>query len=475
MIRTIVVAFLAGIAGAYVFVNYGVNDKSPSAQPESKYTVNTYQPDTEYHPNVVAPSETGSLDKVDFSEAAAKAIPSVVYINSISQSSAAYSHWDWIFGRGGQNTRVSSGSGVIFTSDGYIVTNNHVIEAAEKLQVIYNKKVYDAQLIGTDPSTDLAVLKIEETNLRPATLGNSKTLAVGEWVIAVGNPFSLSSTVTAGIVSAKGRRINIVEDRFPIESFIQTDAAINPGNSGGALVNKNGELVGINTAISSPTGSYTGYAFAVPIDIAKKIVNDLIKYGIVQKPFWGGSVLDYDYQTAQKYKLKTNGNEFRGVVLAELEKEGVARSAGLELGDIIVKLGEAEVNSKSEFEEELSLHYPGEKLTLTYLREGKPGIVSLTLVNKNGGTSQIKRQIFSDSQLGAELEAVDYGVKVYKIKDGLFRRIGIPENYTIISINRQRVKNPQEVIDFFQKYRGRVLLYGITSSKEEYPLQFNLN
>lgn len=475
LFRTMVVAFLAGIAGAYVFVNYGQRGQSSTGDPEAQYTVNTYEPATEYRPNVVAPSEAGSVDRVDFSEAAAKAIPSVVFINSISQSSPAYSHWDWIFGRGGQNTRVSSGSGVIFTADGYIVTNNHVIEAAEKLQVIYNKKVYDAELIGTDPSTDLAVLKIEETNLRPATLGNSKTLAVGEWVIAVGNPFSLSSTVTAGIVSAKGRRINIVEDKFPIESFIQTDAAINPGNSGGALVNKNGELVGINTAISSPTGSYTGYAFAVPIDIAKKIVNDLIKYGIVQKPFWGGSVLDYDYQTAQKYKLKTSGSEFRGVVLAELEKEGVARNAGLELGDIIIKLGDVEVNSKSEFEEELSHHYPGEKLTFTYLREGKPGIVSLTLVNKNGGTSQIKRQIFSDSQLGAELEAVDYGVKVYKIKDGLFRRIGIPENYTIISINRQRVKSPQEVIDFFQRYRGRVLLYGITSAKEEYPLQFNLN
>lgn len=475
MLRTIVVAFLAGIAGAYVFVNYRPGQPAESGAAENTFAVDTYEPEAEYKPNVAAPSETGSLDRVDFSEAAAKAIPSVVYINSISQSGATYSHWDWIFGRGGQNTRVSSGSGVIFTADGYIVTNNHVVEAAEKLQVIYNKKVYDAELIGTDPSTDLAVLKINETNLRPATLGNSKTLAVGEWVIAVGNPFSLSSTVTAGIVSAKGRRINIVEDRFPIESFIQTDAAINPGNSGGALVNKNGELIGINTAISSPTGSYTGYAFAVPIDIAKKIVNDLIKFGIVQKALWGGSVLDYDYQTAQKYKLKTNGGEFRGVVLAELEKEGVARSAGLELGDIIIKLGDVEVNSKSEFEEELSLHYPGEKLTFTYLRDGKPGIVSLTLVNRNGGTSQIKRQIFSDSQLGAELEAVEYGVKIYKIKDGLFRRIGIPENYTIISINRQRVKSPQEVIDFFQKYRGRVLLYGITSAKEEYPLQFNLN
>ncbi|MBL7845903.1 MAG: trypsin-like peptidase domain-containing protein [Cyclobacteriaceae bacterium] len=473
LLRTIVVAFLAGIAGAYVFVNYQKQQDPGGSSPDASYTVNTFEPDSDYHPTVVAPSESSSLDKVDFSEAAAKAIPSVVFINSISQG-VSYSNWDWIFGRGGQSTRVSSGSGVIFTSDGYIVTNNHVVEAAEKLQVIYNKKVYDAELIGTDPSTDLAVLKINETNLQAATLGNSKTLAVGEWVIAVGNPFSLSSTVTAGIVSAKGRRINIVEDRYPIESFIQTDAAINPGNSGGALVNKNGELVGINTAISSPTGSYTGYAFAVPIDIAKKIVNDLIKHGIVQKPFWGGSVLDYDFQAAQKYNLKTNG-DFRGVVLAELEKEGVARSAGLELGDIIIKLGDVEVNSKSEFEEELSHHYPGEKMTFTYLRNGKPGILSLTLVNKNGGTSLIKRQIYSDAGLGAELEAVDYGVKVSKIKDGLFKRLGIPENYTIISLNRQRVKNPQDVIDFFQKYRGRVLLYGITSSKEEYPLQFNLN
>lgn len=474
MIRTVVVAFLAGLAGAWVFLNYQQKQQGTNPDPSASYAVNTYEPTTDYRPNVAEPSTTAVTEHVDFSEAAAKAIPSVVFINSISQSGNTYSNWDWIFGRGGQNTRVSSGSGVIFTSDGYIVTNNHVVEAAEKLQVIYNKKVYDAELIGTDPSTDLAVLKINETNLRAATLGSSKALAVGEWVIAVGNPFTLSSTVTAGIVSAKGRRINIVEDRYPIESFIQTDAAINPGNSGGALVNKNGDLIGINTAISSPTGSYTGYAFAVPIDIARKIVNDLIKHGIVQKPFWGGSVLDYDFQTAQKYNLKTSGEEFRGVVLAELEKEGVGRSAGLELGDIIIKLGDVEVNSKSEFEEELSHHYPGEKLTFTYLRDSKPGIVSITLVNRNGGTSLIKRQIYSDATLGAELEAVEYGVKVYKIKDGLFRRLGIPENYTIISINRQRVKSPQDVIDFFQKYRGRVLLYGINSSKQEYPLQFTL-
>lgn len=473
ILRIIVVGFLAGMAGSYVFTEYRKDQNEPVSG-EASYASNPYEPQSEYRPTLVMPSGAGSMEKVDFSEAAAKAIPSVVYINSISQSGSSYSNWDWIFGRGGQNTRVSSGSGVIFTADGYIVTNNHVVETAEKLQVIYDKRVYDAELIGTDPSTDLAVLKINETNLTAATLGNSKTLAVGEWVIAVGNPFSLSTTVTAGIVSAKGRRINIVEDRYPIESFIQTDAAINPGNSGGALVNKNGHLVGINTAISSPTGSYTGYSFAVPVDIAKKIVNDLIKYGVVQKPFWGGNVLDYDYKTAEKYKLATTGKDFRGVVLSELEKEGAARNSGLELGDIITKVDAVEVNSKSEMEEELSYHYPGDKITMTYLREGKPGIVTITLVNRKGDTSLIKRRIFDDATLGANLEAVDYGVKVYKIRDGLFKRLGIPENYTIISINRQRVKDPQEVIDFFGKYRGRVLLYGINSSKQELPIQFTL-
>lgn len=475
LLKTIVVAFLAGLAGAYVYDNYWKKSEG-SGKAENRFAVNEYQPIAEYNPQVSTPAaESVGAENVDFSAAAAKAIPSVVFINSISKGGVNYSYMDWFLGRGGQNTRVSSGSGVIFTADGYIVTNNHVVEAAEKLQVVYNKKAYDAELVGTDPSTDLAVLKINETNLRPATLGSSKALQVGEWVVAVGNPFTLSSTVTAGIVSAKGRRINIVEDRFPIESFIQTDAAINPGNSGGALVNKNGELIGINTAISSPTGSYTGYAFAVPIDIAKKIVNDLIKYGIVQKPFWGGNAIDYDYQTAEKYKLKVSGNEFRGVIIEQLDKDGVGYQAGLTPGDIITKLGEIEVNSKSEFEEELSHHYPGEKIIISYLRDGKPGIVSITLVNKAGEATLVKRQVFSDNSLGADLEAVDFGVKVYKIREGLFQRLGIPENFTIIALNRQQVKSPQEVIDFFQKYRGRVYLHGFNSSKQEYTKQFNLN
>ena len=473
-LRTIIIGFLAGLSGAYAFYRYETENRPKEPAP-ADYQLTSSRPSEVYQPTMVMPSEPANYENVDFTAAAAKAIPSVVYINCIYQSGTAYSNWqDILFGGGGPQTQVSSGSGVIFTSDGYIVTNNHVVETAEKIQVIYNKKVYDAELIGTDPSTDLAVLKIKETGLRSVTLGNSKSLAVGEWVIAVGNPFSLSSTVTAGIVSAKGRRINIVEDKFPIESFIQTDAAINPGNSGGALVNRNGELVGINTAILSRTGSYTGYAFAVPVDIAKKIVNDLIKYGIVQKAFLGGSVIDYDYATAEKYNLETNVKDFKGVVLAELQQIGAAHDSGLKLGDIIVKIDNDEINSKSEFEEELSYHYPGDKIAVTYLRNGKQSTVPVALVNIDGDVSLIKRKIQSDAKLGANLEAVEYGVKLSKITEGLFKQLGIPENYTILSINRRRVKDPQEVIDFFTSYKGAVLLDGFTSAKERAPLQFRL-
>src|ERR1044071_2348047 len=303
-ITTIAIAFLAGLAGAYFF---DLVKKEKVEEPQSFTNVFDPTPAETFVSGTPVPAAG-----VDFSDAAAKATPSVVYINSIAQSGVSYTYWDMLFGGGGSHTQISSGSGVIFSSDGYIVTNNHVVEAAEKIQVLYNKKSYDAELIGTDPSTDLAVLKIKETGLPAVTLGSSRNLAVGEWVVAVGNPFSLSSTVTAGIVSAKGRRINIVEDKFPIESFIQTDAAINPGNSGGALINKNGDLVGINTAILSRTGSYTGYAFAVPVDIAKKVFDDLVKYGVVQKALLGASVVEYDYTTAQKYDLDTKVRNYNG-------------------------------------------------------------------------------------------------------------------------------------------------------------------
>lgn len=464
-LKTVIIGFLAGLAGAFVFFQYQSRQKK--ADQPSAVSVTDFNNSSPYQPINSSATPIVAGENVDFSLAAAKATPSVVFINSISQSGVSNNYWDLLFGGGGQQTQVSSGSGVIFSQDGFIVTNNHVVEAAEKIQVLYNKKSYDADLIGTDPSTDLAVLKIKETNLPAVTLGSSKNLAVGEWVVAVGNPFSLSSTVTAGIVSAKGRRINIVEDKFPIESFIQTDAAINPGNSGGALVNKNGDLVGINTAILSRTGSYTGYAFAVPVDIAKKVVDDLIKYGVPQKAIFGGNVIEYDFQNAKKYDLDVNAKEFKGVLLGTVDRNGAAAKAGLEEGDVITKINTLEVNSESAFEEELSYRYPGDHVTITFIRDSKQKTVDVTLLNKLGETAKVRRDIMTDETTGASLEAVDYGVKIFKIRDGIFKQIGLPENYTITHINRQRVKNPRDVIDFFSKYKGRVILYGFNSSRQE--------
>lgn len=474
-IHVIALSFATGAAGAILALT--LHHHQPAGR-EIAATVSNELPTQPIMPPGVQPPAAAIagmvVPKSDFTVAAARSIPSVVYINSISKSGLSYSIYDMLFGNGGQQTQVSSGSGVIYSADGYIVTNNHVIEQAEQIEVLYNKKVYVAELVGTDPSTDLAVLKIQETSLPAITLGNSASLGVGEWVVAVGNPFSLTSTVTVGIVSAKGRSINVVSDKFPIESFIQTDAAINPGNSGGALVNSDGHLVGINTAILSRTGSYTGYAFAVPVDIVKKVVNDLIKYGVLQKAMIGCEVVEYDARNAERFRLSTDVRDFKGVLVAKVADTGAAHDAGLRPGDIITQIGEVQVNSRSAFEEELSYHSPGDNVSITYRRGEDARSANVTLLNKFGEKTAVKRKIYSNNTIGSNLEAVDAGVKVFKIKDGLFRKIGIPENYTIISINRKRIRDPQEVIEFFEKYKGRVLLYGMNSSRQEFPLQFFL-
>lgn len=473
-VKILCIAFLAGLSGAWVGFQYLIKPELTQLKSEPQFnTVKFESPAVNQYANALK-SDPGVIP-VDFSEAAAKATQSVVFINSISEG-ASYSYWDWFFGEGSnRQTQVSSGSGVIFSSDGYIVTNNHVVESAERIEVNYNKRTYSAELIGTDPSTDLAVIKINETNLPAITLGNAKNVQVGEWVVAVGNPFSLASTVTAGIVSAKGRRIGILEDKFPIESFIQTDAAINPGNSGGALVNRNGELVGINTAILSRTGSYTGYAFAVPVDIARKVFNDLVKYGVVQKALLGANVVEYDYASAQKYDLNTNVKSYNGVLLQLVERTGPAVEAGLKPGDIITKINGVDVNTQSAFEEELSYRYPGDKITIAYIRDNKPGTATLTLVNRSGKTDVIRRKIIDAPSLGAQLEATDYGVKVFKLKENsILRRIGVSENFTIAEINRERITEPQEVIDFFNKFRGDAYLFGINSSRQRVQIPFRI-
>lgn len=470
-VKILIVGFLAGLAGTWVAFIYFIKPQLQPFQPEPQFSA------VKYDGPVSTPSSEAFRPVpdvvVDFSDAASTATQSVVFINSISEG-VTYSNWDWIFGDGSnRQTQVSSGSGVIFTADGYIVTNNHVVQSAERIEVNYNKRTYPAEVIGTDPSTDLAVIKIAGANLSPITLGNAKNVQVGEWVIAVGNPFGLTSTVTAGIVSAKGRSLGILEDKFPIESFIQTDAAINPGNSGGALVNKSGELVGINTAILSRTGSYTGYGFAVPVDIARKVFDDLVKYGVVQKAVLGASVVEYDYASAKKYDLNTNVKNFNGVLLERLDRDGPAIEAGLKLGDIITKVNGVDVNTQSAFEEELSYRYPGDKITVSYLRDGKPGGTTVTLVNRNGKTDVIKRMIINSPALGAQLEATDYGVKVFKISsDSPLRKIGVTENFTIAEINRERISEPQEVIEFFEKFRGRGYLFGINSSRQRVQIPF---
>jgi len=474
-LQIIALGLLAGFTGSWIFQTWheGRMAEVTKASDLSNSVVYSAQSPASSSDNAVKSLSTLS-EKVDFTAAAARTIPSVVYINSISQSGVSYSIYDMLFGNGGKQTQVSSGSGVIFTQDGYVITNNHVVETAEKIEVLYNKKVYVAELVGTDPSTDLAVLKIKENGLPAIVFGSSAALNVGEWVVAVGNPFSLTSTVTVGIVSAKGRSINVVSDKFPIESFIQTDAAINPGNSGGALVNKEGALVGINTAILSRTGSYTGYALAVPADIVKKVATDIIKFGVAQKAVLGCEVVEYDFRNAEKFRLSTTVSDFRGVLVSEISEEGAARSAGLKPGDVILKLDDVETNSRSSFEEELSYRSPGDQIKVVYLRGDEQRSVGITLLNRNGNSAVLKRQIYSSASVGANLEAVEYGVKVFRIKDGLFKKLGIPENYTIISINRQRVRKPEDVVEFFERYKGRVLLYGVNSSKQEYPLQFYL-
>jgi Do/DeqQ family serine protease len=404
----------------------------------------------------------------DFVAASAISTPSVVYIKTSSTAYAQQDFFDFFFGGSGREQKViSSGSGVIFTSDGYIVTNNHVIENATSIEVIHNKRSYIAKLVGTDPSTDLAILKIEAKNLPNAKLGRSRDVQVGEWVLAVGNPFNLESTVTAGIVSAKGRNINILSSQFPIESFIQTDAAINPGNSGGALVNGRGELIGINTAILSRTGSYTGYGFAVPVDIVVKSVNDIIKYGEVQKAFMGAEVTDITPETFAQYKLE----DYTGAVVTYVEKGGVAEKLGIRKGDVIVKINTDEINTKSGFDEQLSYYRPGDKIKVSYRQGGKVREGEIILTNREGTTEILKRETFSVEGLGADLETVSKverdklgignGVRVSNIRSGLMGRLGMEEGFIITAINKRPVTSAKEVVDVLASMRGRVIIEGV--------------
>lgn len=425
----------------------------------------------------------------DFVKAAKMTVPAVVSIKNFSNKKSRTSDqdmFDFFFNNpfGGNprqqqqappsNMPTGMGSGVIISPDGYIISNNHVIAGATKLEVVLsNKKSYVANLVGTDPTTDIALLKIEEKGLPYLNFANSDNVEVGQWVLAVGNPMGLNSTVTAGIVSAKGRSIDLLsqQSKSPIESFIQTDAAINPGNSGGALVNPNGELIGINSAISSKTGYYEGYGFAVPSNLARKVVEDIKQFGLVQRGFLGVVPLDLsDERTVSAYnqQKKSNLKSGDGVYLIEVADKGGAEDAGLRTGDIITKVDNKAVSSYYDLSFAVGSKRPGDKVAVTYLRNGKQNTVNVTLKDQTGGTSlRSKADLTVTEKIGSEFEPLsekfktDYGltsgVIAKNVQDGSeMSKIGIVDNYIVIEVNGKPVNSQKDIEKILQGYSGNV-------------------
>jgi serine protease Do len=450
--------------------------------------------------NRAAAPVVSSAGTVDFTQAAADVTPAVVYIRTTyaAKSNDRQDQFEQMFGQMfGQRMRpqgpqMASGSGVIISPDGYIVTNNHVVAKAEKITIVTNDhRSFEAKVIGTDPNTDLALIKINATNLPIVKLGNSDAVRVGEWVLAVGNPFKLNSTVTAGIVSAKGRQIDIIgkddedeDNPYPvrqqdsptlkkgIESFIQTDAAINPGNSGGALVNTAGELIGINAAIASHTGSYEGYGFAIPVNLAKKVLNDIKKYGAVKRGYVGITFADLSIpEMAQDIKTdKTNGLYVKSLVTG-----GGAEQAGIKTGDIIVKVEGNPVYESSDLQERVGRLQPGDKINLTVLRDGSEKNFTVTLkadapAPRTAAVSKSASELFN--KMGASFQPlnqaqkakfhVNSGVLVTQVRPGgIFDDTEIPVGSIITSINKQPINSVADMDKVITNLRnGRLIITG---------------
>lgn len=424
-----------------------------------------------------------AAENTDFTMAAESAVHGVVHIMATQNADESASQrqyidpFEYFFGFGGGGSfqrpkaqpRVGAGSGVIISTDGYIITNNHVIEGADELEVTLNdNRKFDAKLIGTDPATDIALIKIEAKDLPTIPFGDSEKLKVGEWVLAVGNPFNLTSTVTAGIVSAKGRGISLGSgDKSKIESFIQTDAAVNPGNSGGALVNTKGELVGINTAIYSETGSYAGYSFAVPISIAGKVASDLKQYGTVQRAVLGvqiigvGDIMDQLSMpnVPDKYKeelkgMKENIKVSEGAYVAEFADRSVAKEAGIEVGDVIISVNGVKVKSANALQEQIGKYRPGDKVTVKVNRKGTEKSFEVQLKNAQGSTKVVTPSDGTEL-LGGAFKAltdkekreygVSYGIEVTGLTNGKLKDAGIKKGFIIMVVNNQRVKTPEDL------------------------------
>ena len=414
----------------------------------------------------------------DFTYAAESAVDAVVYVKVTSTQTMQQtpnSIFDFFFGlpqQGApqQRERVGSGSGVIIRKDGYIVTNNHVIDGATKIEVtLNNNQKYPATLVGTDPATDIALLKIEADGLPVVPFGDSDKLRLGEWVIAIGSPYDLRSTITAGIVSAKGRSMPNYTGEFKIESFIQTDAAVNPGNSGGALVDKAGNLVGINTAIVSQTGSYTGYSFAVPVNIVKKIVYDLMDYGAVQRAVLGIVMQEIDDKIAEDLKLSSR----KGVYIVEVSKSGAADKAGIKAGDVLVAIDSVMLTNAASVQEAVSRFSPGDEAVVTVIRDGKEkklDVVFKGSSQENGTKADDGSVAFYGSSIkAADPETLDKmglksGVEIVELGPGKLMEAGAVEGFIIQYVNDHPVKTPEEIIEIVKKSKRTIFIEGMTPS-----------
>ncbi len=442
--------------------------------------------------------QDGNIVPLDFNQTAEKVLETVVYIKSTqlySASSQPHSYpnipapfrdffgeeFDSFFGPrfrfetprsapGQSPARVGTGSGVIISEDGYIVTNNHVIANADDIEVtLHDNRNYKGTVIGTDPSTDLALIQIKEKQLPKLAFRDADDVKVGQWVLAVGNPMGLNSTVTAGIVSAKGRSINILKDKYAVENFIQTDAAINPGNSGGALVDLDGSLIGINTAIASPTGTFAGYGFAVPSDIVEKVVRDLLEYGVVQRGVLGVMIRTVDGNLAKEKTLKIN----QGVYVDSLLENSAAAKSGIESGDVIVKVNGKDIHTSAELQGAIAQHRPGEEVTIEVNRGGRQMSFQVILNNPEGNTSlatKEKREVLQ--LLGVELEEVDKelakkleikgGVKVTELFPGkLKRETQIRKGFIITKVDGKSIRNVEEVVKLLEEKKGGIMLEGV--------------
>lgn len=472
------VIFLAAMIGGLTSVGFYKLISEDDISSNTKTTLQQDDIKLVTYTNVLPPEM-----RIDFTVAAKMSVNAVVHVKTEYLHENTYYSYDpfqdFFWGEGMKKHKKytpakGSGSGVIISTDGFIVTNRHVINGAEKIVVtLNNKKTYDAEIIGIDASTDLALLKIDESNLSYMPYGNSDEVKVGEWVLAVGNPFNLTSTVTAGIVSAKGRNINILRSDpssglSAIESFIQTDAAVNPGNSGGALVSSSGELIGINTAIKSNTGSYTGYSFAIPVNIVKKVVDDLLEYGIVQRGFIGVTIRNINSELAKEKDI----DELAGVYVSGIAEGGAAEKAGIETGDVITKIGNADVTNVAELQEQISKFRPGNNILVTLKRSGKEQEFLITLKNKNGNTEIVKKENNKIATiLGAHFRSIsnaeksklriNNGLQVAKLNSGKLMSAGIKEGFIITRVDKKLIHNYDDLLNALEDKKGGVLIEGV--------------